>query len=161
VNRFVLEGINEILQNCPSEAEILKRLNTSTGDKSREDRLTKLRKREKELNAIVRKLFEKEALGEITKMTFDDLYSGYKKEQESLSRDIAEIDRVKSREADVKNNVREFLETLKRHEQSEELSRQVVLDLIDRVEVHEATGDFRRGTRRQEVDIHWRFVGKF
>jgi hypothetical protein len=93
-------------------------------------------------------------------MTFDDLYAVYKKEQETIARDIGEIEKSKAKESDVKNNVRGFLETLKRHEQSDELSRQVVLDLIDRVDVHEATGDWRRGTRQQEVDIHWRLVGK-
>jgi DNA invertase Pin-like site-specific DNA recombinase len=160
INQMVVSYINEFLHNCPSEVEILRRLNAGTGDKHREDRLSKLRKREKELNAIVRKLIEKDALGEITKMTFDDFYSGYKKEQETLSQSIAEIEKRKAAEVDAKNNVREFLETLKRHEQSDELSRQVVLDLIDRIEVHEATGDWRRGTRQQEVDIYWRFIGK-
>jgi hypothetical protein len=37
----------------------------------------------------------------------------------------------------------------------------MLLDLIDKIVVHEATGDYRKRTRQKQIDFHYKFVGQF
>ena len=52
-----------------------------------------------------------------------------------------------------------FLRQIRKYSQAQELTREMLLSLIDRIEVHEPTGDRRAGNRQQELGIFYRFAG--
>jgi len=50
-----------------------------------------------------------------------------------------------------------FLEQIRRYSEAKELTREMLLRLVDHIDVHEPTGDRRAGTRAQELVIYYRF----
>jgi len=50
-----------------------------------------------------------------------------------------------------------FLEQIRRYSEAKELTREMLLSLIDHIDVHEPTGERRAGNRAQELEIHYRF----
>jgi len=52
-----------------------------------------------------------------------------------------------------------FLQQIRKYSEAKELTREMLLSLVDRIEVHEPTGDRRTGDRQQALVFHYRFVG--
>jgi hypothetical protein len=59
-----------------------------------------------------------------------------------------------------RENAERFLEMVKKHTSPTELTREILLDFIDKIIVHEATGDWRKGTREQTLEVYYRYIGK-
>jgi len=158
---LTLERINSIIRARLTEDDVVKRIGANRAtDNLAEKKLAKLRQRENELKMIVRKIVEQNALGEITSATFADLYGGYKSEQESLFTQIQDLEQEMAAVDRDRDNARRFIETVRKYTISQELTREMLLDLIGTIVVFEATGDYRKRTREQTIDYHYRFVGK-
>jgi len=52
-----------------------------------------------------------------------------------------------------------FTDVLHKYTAAKELSREMLLDLVDKIVVHEATGDYQHRNRRQVIEFHYRFAG--
>jgi len=123
-------------------------------------RLYILKRRNRELKIIVQKIVEQNALGEITKDTFSDLYRKYSAEQERTSSEVNKLEAEISREERGRQNAGLSMEISGKYTTCESLNREVLLDLIEKIVVREPTGDRKAGTRRQRLDVHLRFIGK-
>jgi len=122
--------------------------------------LDKFRKRDIELKILIKKVFEQNALEKIDDDTFSELYNSYQFEQKEISLKIIELETKANRSKDTEANARLFAEAVSKYTEVETLTRDILLDLIEKVVVHEHTGQVRGPGRLQEVEIYFRFIGK-
>jgi len=157
---LTLQKLNEIISLSASKDEILRRLRENRIDNERAKiNLDKMKQRDKELQLIIRAILEQYALGEMTQAAFTGLYHEYNNEKDKIAADVQSLEnRIADFDRD-KENVERFIEIINRYSVAKELSREMMLDLIEKIVVHEATGDHRRKDRQQVIEFHYHFVG--
>jgi len=161
INAAVLARLRALIAANLSEEEVLRRVQAQKKNaKPNEKLIEKLARRDAELDSIIRTIIEQNALGTITPVTFNKLYDGYIQEQNDIANKLAALQESASREATQKDAQR-FLVQIRRYSQAKELTREMLLSLIERIEVHEPTGERRMGTREQTLELHYRFVGRW
>ncbi|MCL1820401.1 MAG: recombinase family protein [Oscillospiraceae bacterium] len=133
--------------------------------KSYKKQIAKNEKRVAELSKVFRSLYEDKALCKLSEERFEEMTAGYEQEEADLK---AQTDRLQS-ELDAFNSdsVRadKFIELVRRYTRFEELTNAMINEFIERVEIHEGvwseSGGQYKGTRRQDVDVYLKYVGKF
>ena len=120
--------------------------------------LSRFKKRSKELDTIIQKLYEKQLLDEISDERFRKLTDSYESEQVELNQQIVKLQEVLISQTESKENVDIFIQTIRRYTNLETLTTQLVNELIDKIIVHQPTG---RGKNRQvTIELHYRFIGE-
>lgn len=120
--------------------------------------LSRFKKRSKELDTIIQKLYEKQLLDEISDERFRKLTDSYESEQVELNQQIVKLHEVLISQTESKENVDKFMQTIRRYTNLETLTTQLVNELIDKIIVHQPTG---RGKNRQvTIELHYRFIGE-
>lgn len=119
--------------------------------------LEKLTRRRDELDVIIRRLFEQNALGIVKDERFITMSAGYEEEQTSIKKRIAELQSQISEKRDQVTNAEKFLTVIRRYMDVPSLDRAILNELVDRIDVH--TGEGKRDKRKQLIEIHWRFLG--
>ena len=111
-------------------------------------------KRHKELDGLVKKLYEGNATGKIPDKHFTRLLNEYDEEQTGLETSIAEWQRqIESWNAD-KLKTDQFIQLVKRYTDFSELTTPMLNEFIEKVIVHEGNG--RGNDRHQRIDIYLR-----
>lgn len=122
-------------------------------------KLNKDRKRSKELNGLIKKLYEAYAGEKISEKRFEMLSGEYEQEQETLEATIAqEQAELDAFEADTAR-VDQFLELARKYTDFSVLTTPMIYEFVDKILVH--APDRSSGERTQEVDIYLKFIGKF
>ena len=122
-------------------------------------KISKAQKRYKELDGLVKKLYEGNATGKIPDKHFTRLLAEYDEEQTGLETSIAEWQRqIESWNAD-KLKTDQFIQLVKRYTDFSELTTPMLNEFIEKVIVHEGEG--RGNDRRQRIDIYLNFIGAF
>lgn len=120
--------------------------------------LSRFKKRSKELDTIIQKLYEKQLLDEISDERFRKLTDSYESEQVELNQQIVRLQEVLISQTESKENVDKFMQTIRRYTNLETLTTQLVNELINKIIVHQPTG---RGKNRQVmIELHYRFIGE-
>ena len=120
--------------------------------------LSRFKKRSKELDTLIQKLYEKQLLDEISDERFRKLTDSYESEQVELNQQIVRLQEVLISQTESKENVDKFMQTIRRYTNLETLTTQLVNELIDKIIVHQPTG---RGKNRQVmIELHYRFIGE-
>lgn len=120
--------------------------------------LSRFKKRSKELDTIIQKLYEKQLLDEISDERFRKLTDSYESEQVELNQQIVKLQEVLISQTESKENVDKFMQTIRRYTNLETLTTQLVNELIDKIIVQQPTG---RGKNRQvTIELHYRFIGE-
>lgn len=148
-----------------SEEKLLKRL-LKNGDSERDKafkkqtvELAKAEKRKAEVDKLFAKMYEDRAAERIAEYNFNMLSQRYQAEQQEL---ITKIDKLKaelSAEKESSDGAEKWIELIKQYSHPTELTAELLNTLIEKIVIHEATKSFD-GTREQEVEIFYRFVGK-
>ena len=128
--------------------------------KAAKKQLASLKRRDGELKHLIKRIVEREAFGEISAEIFSELYRDYLDERETNSKKIESLEAELSAENRDRENAEKFLKVVQTYAAPTELTRELLLDFVEKIVVHEATGDRRRGTREQMLDIYYRFVGE-
>jgi len=168
MNKIVLDAIREDIAIIDiDEQHFAKMLQKEVGKNSDDKRSTlkksivKSQKRAQELDAIMRKLYEDNALGKISDERFLSMNVGFEDEQQSLTNQLL------TAKAD---NTEKFLSTIRKYKDLTELSEAIVIELICKIIVHEGTwqdgttSQFLsgsrdgQGNRTQIIEIHYNFV---
>ncbi|MCL2576550.1 MAG: recombinase family protein [Defluviitaleaceae bacterium] len=154
--------LNKIISANATEEEILRQL---TSEKESQMVLHKkafdnLKRRNSELDRIIQKIVEQNALGEITKETFTKLYTRYIEEQNELAGEMKTFEAKFAAENLDKEKAGLIENQIRKYEIFDELSREKALDFIDRIVVHEPSGNHKDGNRRQKIEFHYRFIGR-
>jgi len=118
--------------------------------------LVTVEKRIEELDSIIMKLFEQNALGKITDERFAKMSSTYETEQLEIAERYKDLkSKVESEEKKTKST-NQFLETIRKYENVTELDRSMLCELIDSIHVYQAEG--KGNERQQKVEINYRFL---
>lgn len=121
-------------------------------------RLYEAEERIKELNSLIKKLYEGNALGKISDKHFSRLMEEYDIEQVSLESEIEEINVWLNNYNDDSTKAEKFIAVVRRYTDFKELNTPMLNEFVEKVIVHEATGD--RKNRKQKIDIYFNFVGQ-
>jgi hypothetical protein len=130
---------------------------TEMTDRANQQELDKDRRRCAELDTIIKRLFEQNALGAITDERFAVLAQEYEAEQKALRDKMAQLQSALNHERDSLLNAGHFIRAIAQYKDTSELTPALLHELIEKICVHDAVGTGK--VRTQKVDIHWRFVG--
>ena len=119
--------------------------------------IVSLKQRDQTLDLIFKRTYEDMATGRITDAKFDLLSSEYEKEQAEVKRRIAELeDMIENGEEELKD-LKQFLANVRKYTDPEELTAEMLNDLVDKILVH--APDKSSGHRKQKIEIYYNAVG--
>lgn len=149
-----------------NEAEFIERVREASDLRQEEavkdskTQLAKAKRRHKELDGLVKKLYEANATGKLPDKHFTRLLAEYDEEQAAIEASMTEWqEQIENWNAD-KLKTEKFIELVKRYTDFSELTTPMLNEFIEKVVVHEATGG-RGNSRRQRLDIYLNFIGAF
>jgi len=122
-----------------------------------ESELQKAVVRNETVSGLYEKVYEDNATGKVTDEWFMQLSHKYEVERGELKIKIADL-RKRLQDADTKQAGREnFIAAIRRFMEMKKLTKPLLHELIDRIEVHETEGIGKNKTQR--VVIFYKFVG--
>ena len=156
----VLWQLNQVLAAVFDIEDYLARTQHKRNDTSEIERrtITRLKQRDGQLRVFTRRVFEQNSDGTISDETFAEIYNGYQAEQKDIASKIEALEARLSCQRSEHENIERFLLLARERREIIELTREVLLDFIEKIVVHNATGD--RGYRKQDIEIHYRFIGR-
>ena len=110
-------------------------------------------KRIAEIDSVIMKLFEQNALGKITDERFEKMSSAYENEQKELTHKRDDLKKRIIAEEKKTQSTNQFLETIRKYETVTELNRSMLVELIDSIYVYQAEGTGK--DRKQRVEINY------
>ena len=147
------------------EGALLQRL-LKAGDKERlaaskkqAGELAKAEKRRAELDRLFAKMYEDWAAGRITEYNFNMLSQKYQDEQHGLETKIETLKAQLTAQEQYTADAEKWVKLIRQYTRPTELTAELLNTLIEKILVHEAIKQ-PDGTREQEVEIFYRFVGK-
>ena len=115
------------------------------------------KERLKEIDSLYPKLFEEKQRGNITAAVFKKLMSDYEAEQEKIQ---TQTDALSKELSTLEKNLQEipkWTDAMKKYTSIQTLTRNIVLELIDSIEVSEQY--IKDGSKQQDIIINYKFVG--
>lgn len=165
LNRLVLEDIRrnahvaKLASSRYMEMLLSAKLEKEKDETARARReLKKTEKRVEELDKILAKLYEDQALGKISEARYQAMAPGYEKEQESLKEKRDQLIAQLAHTQEVQDNVEQFVPLIQKYTDIQELTPHILNELIEKIVVHEKKVD-EDGSKSQLVEIHYKFVG--
>jgi len=131
-----------------------KRRNTA-----RRKELEATEKRIVELSGIFKRLYEDSVSGRISDERFMELSADYEAEQKQLKDRAAELKAELSKAQEASVNAEKFMKIVRKYTSFEELTPTLLREFVEKIIVHECSRD-ENGTRRQDIEIYYSFVGK-
>ena len=131
------EGFYEMaMQDGEKEAQKLR--------KESEQKKSKLEKRNKELDNIIRCLYENRVSGRKTLERYDSLAAGYEKEQSELKSEISELTNQLENMGLQEKYVLDFIEKAKANIEMKELTPELLKAFISRIDLYEKSEKYSR-----------------
>ena len=137
------------MQNGEREAQKLR--------KESEQKKSKLEKRNKEIDNIIRCLYEDRVSGRITPERYDSLAAGYEKEQSELKTELAELSDQLDTVSLQEKYVLDFIEKAKANIEMKEVTPELLRAFVSRIEVYEKPEKYSR-TCGNMILIHYTFL---
>lgn len=164
LEELVLENLKQTVAFAKEhEQEFVQRLMKRSMAEQQQQTLTIKRElaakeqRVKEVDNIIKRLYEDNILGKLSDERFKILSNDYELEQITLRE---EVQKMHTKLAEVDNatiNIGSFLKVAKKYTSFDELTPGMLHDLIEKIVVHE--GDKSSGHRQQQIDIYYTFIG--
>ena len=127
---------------------------------SQKKRALECEKRIGELEILIAKIYEDNALGKLSNRRYETLSKQYEQEQEQLIKENEEYKKARMKYEKEKNSVKRFLSIVERYEKFEELSTVMLNEFIEKIVVHERDQKGRVDST-QKVDIYFNLIGQF
>lgn len=160
----VLESMRRILLNVQAfEKEFArKQMECYSEDKKRElaekrRELSKAKKRIAEIDGLIQKLYEDNAIGKISDERYATLSMSYEEEQRELKTALPDMETYLETETDKAESLQRFIDKVKRITEIKELTSELVHEFIDKIVVHAPR--YLDGKRVQLIDIYYNGVG--
>ncbi|MBR1385089.1 MAG: recombinase family protein [Ruminococcus sp.] len=122
-------------------------------------RLAEQGRRIKELDTLLKKLYEDYASGTISEKRYVKISEDYEREQEELEASVKALGAEIEGTDESRTNVDKFLALLDRYTDFSTLTTPMLNEFVRRVIVHERVKDYRYQTA-QTVDIEFNFIGR-
>ena len=123
-------------------------------------RLDECRKRSQELDVLLCKIYEDNALGRLPDRRYAVLEAQYTKEQEALDSEIINLQNLVSGGDESPLSAGKFIALVKRYQDFEELTTTMLNEFIYKILVHERDQKGRPDSP-QTIEIYFNFIGKF
>ena len=135
-----------------SSAESRRELNAKTAE------LSKLEKRNGELNALFKRLYEDHVLGKVTSEQFRMLSEGYNEEQRTIQEEIPKLRKAIEDLKASATNVERFLEIVRKYTDIKELTPEILRTFISKIVIHERSRKHVKDAE-QDIDIYFTHIG--
>jgi hypothetical protein len=155
VTGYVQENEDEFIRHIHE----MHSLQSAESAKVQQKQLAQSQKRHRELDSLIKQLYEDKVKGELTAKRFEILSGEYESEQEGLERQIAELQEELDTFDTESDNADRFLRLVRRYTEIPELTGTILNEYIEKILVHEA--DRSSGRREQEIEIFFNFIGQF
>ena len=165
LDEIILEEIRKATYYARSKTqEFAQFINKKSSSENRREltakvnELSKLERRNADLNDLFKRLYEDNFHGKITNEQFRMLSDGYNVEQREIKEQIpklqAEIDELKA----AATNVDKFIDIAHKYTDLQELTPEVLRTFIAKVVIHERTDKWSKAAE-QQIDIYFRYIG--
>ena len=123
-------------------------------------RLATAQKRAGELERLICKIYEDNALGKLPDARYEALDAQYAKEQDALNAEIAELEKAVTGYEQSRKSAEKFIALIDKYENFDTLTNTMLNEFVEKILVHERA---RKGSQdtTQEVEIYFNFVGRY
>jgi DNA invertase Pin-like site-specific DNA recombinase len=128
--------------------------------KAQQKRLAVCVNRHGELERLLNKIYEDNALGRLPEKRYESLLKTYGQEQESLEQEIAEIRAAVEKYEDDNGRAERFMKLVERYTDFEEITPVMIHEFVEKIVVHAKDERYVK-TSSQRVEIHLNFIGEF
>ena len=135
-----------------SSAESRRELNAKTAE------LGRLEKRNGDLNALFKRLYEDHVLGKVTNEQFRMLSEGYNEEQRTIQEEIPKLRKAIEDLKASATNVERFLEIVRKYTDIKELTPEILRTFISKIVIHERSRKHAKDAE-QDIDIYFTHIG--
>ena len=128
--------------------------------KKKKRRLTAAQKRAGELERLMCKIYEDNALGRLPDARYAALDAQYAKEQDALVAEIAELEKTVGTFEQGRKSAEKFIALIDKYQDFDTITNTMLNEFVEKILVHERD---RKGSidTTQEVEIHFNFVGRY
>lgn len=164
---LVKETLKEITQFSKEDEAEFERIvkeaveaQQSADIKEQKARLQTCKKRVEELDKLMCKIYEDNALGKLPDKRYQMLDAQYAGEQTALEAEIRNLQDVVDEYEGSKKSAGKFIALVKKYQDFEELTTPMLIEFIDKILVHER--DIKGAIDSpQTIEIYFNFVGQF
>lgn len=128
--------------------------------KKKRRRLAAAQKRAGELERLMCKIYEDNALGRLPDARYAALDAQYAKEQDALSKEITELEKSVKGYDQGRKSAEKFIAMIDKYQDFDTMTTTMLNEFVEKILVHERDQKGRQDTG-QEVEIYFNFVGKY
>ena len=121
--------------------------------------LDALTARDRELDMLFERLYEDNVAGKIDDARFSKMSKRYEQEQGENAKKTKALRLELKKDESKRMDIDDFLETVRRYTDAATITKRMVAELIDHIEVYHA--EKQDGVTNQRVDIHYNCIGAF
>ena len=123
-------------------------------------RLAAAKKRAGELEKLICKIYEDNALGKLPDARYRALDAQYAKEQDALEIEIAELEKAVTGYEQSQKSAEKFIALIDKYENFDTLTNTMLNEFVEKIIVHERA---RKGSQdtTQEIEIYFNFLGRY
>ena len=123
-------------------------------------RLAAAQKRAGELEKLICKIYEDNALGKLPDARYEALDAQYAKEQDTLNAEITELEKAVTGYEQSRKSAEKFIALIDKYENFDTLTNTMLNEFVEKILVHERS---RKGSQdtTQEIEIYFNFLGRY
>ena len=123
-------------------------------------RLAAAQKRAGELEKLICKIYEDNALGKLPDARYKALDAQYAKEQDALEIEIAELEKAVTGYEQSQKSAEKFIALIDKYENFDNMTNTMLNEFVEKILVHERA---RKGSQdtTQEIEIYFNFLGRY
>ena len=123
-------------------------------------RLAAAQKRTGELEKLICKIYEDNALGKLSDARYRALDAQYAKEQDALEIEITELEKAVTGYEQSQKSAEKFIALIDKYENFDTLTNTMLNEFVEKILVHERA---RKGSQdtTQEIEIYFNFLGRY
>ena len=159
---IVEERLHKMLGSIKEQGDryvesLVEKTDTKAKHQKLESEKGKIAKRLNVIGKVVKKLYEDYVGGELNDGNYQDMLNDYQAEQKKLNQRLSEITALLSAATNQNEKIKKFKEIATQYLDFEELTAELVANLIDHIEIGISKQTDGRVTR--EINIVYRFIG--
>ena len=122
--------------------------------------LATAQKRAGELEKLICKIYEDNALGKLPDARYEALDAQYAKEQDALNAEITELEKAVTGYEQSRKSAEKFIALIDKYENFDTLTNTMLNEFVEKILVHERS---RKGSQdtTQEIEIYFNFLGRY
>lgn len=164
VSEIVLDSMQRVFWYVQSfEKQFARKQMDAFGEEKKKElsekrrELSKAKKRVKEIDNLIQKIYEDNVIGKISDERFATMSMAFEEEQQKLKSAIPEMEAYIESETDKSDSLQRFIDKVQRVTQLTELTPEIAHEFIEKIVVSKP--EYRDGKRYQNLEIYYNGVG--